>query len=348
MAGIGQSTDPSGRRSRLDWSDLQLFFAIAETGSFTAAARALGLTQPTVSQRAKELEDRIGAQLFLRNPNGVSLTTSAEQMREHVRSMDRAAAIVGNIVADRDQREEGRVRICAPDGISAFWLAPRLGRFQMSHPNIKVVLDAAGLGYSQSIDADVEVSIQYEENTNPDNVVIPLGISHYLCFASPTYLDAYGTPASLADFAQHRGVRHVAQNGQREMWDPRVQALMTLWEGQVESNSSVAVLYAVQAGAGIGVMPSSIAVIAPDLVALEPAPLASIRKWLVYHRDVAQIARVRRVIDWIKEIYDPRANPWFRDEYISPRELRGLVSAGASAQPELFKPRTDQAIGRRA
>ena len=344
MAGIGQTTDPLfGRRPRLDWSDLQLFFAIAETGSFTAAARTLGLTQPTVSQRAKELEDRIGAQLFLRTPNGVSLTTSAEPLREQVRTMDRAASILGNMIADRDQREEGRVRIKAPDGIAAFWLAPRLARFQMSHPNINVTLDA-GLWPDDPVETDVEVSIQFEENTNPDNVVIPLGMSHYLAFASPAYLDAYGTPNSFAELAQHRHIRHVAQNRQRDVWDPRVAALMTLWESQIETNSSIALLYAVQAGAGIGVMPSSLAILAPELIALEPAPLGSVRKWLVYHRDVGQIARARRLIDWIKEIYDPKVNPWFRDEYISPPELRSLVATGVAApqpQPDLARPRLD-------
>lgn len=80
MAGGDQNGEPGWLgRPRLDWAELQLFLAIAETGSFSAAARSLGLTQPTVSQRARELEVSMNVSLFLRGTTGIGLTNLASR-----------------------------------------------------------------------------------------------------------------------------------------------------------------------------------------------------------------------------------------------------------------------------
>lgn len=307
-------------RQRIDWSDLRVFLAVAETGSFSGAAKALGLTQPTVSRRLDELETRLNAQLVVRGMQGVALTEAGELIRDHVITMERSAQAIERLALSRDKRDEGRVRLSAPDGLAAFWLAPRLAEFQRENPKIAISLDA-GLWPSIELGGESDISLQFEESKHVDRVVTRLATYHYALFASPEYVSLYGTPRTMAEVADHRVIHHVAQRHQPETWHPKAAALQTLWSSQIETNSSTAVVFAVRAGAGIAALPTMALSFAPELVMLGDQPLAKLTLWLVHHSDAAKTERLRRVIDWLRQIFDNRTNPWYREEYVPPSEF---------------------------
>ena len=97
----------------LDWSLVQAFLAVAETGSLSAAARALGRSQPTLGRQIKAIEDQLGADLFHRQPRGFSLTDDGQALIEPARTMREAANRMTLAVAGHEARLEGTVRITA-------------------------------------------------------------------------------------------------------------------------------------------------------------------------------------------------------------------------------------------
>lgn len=320
----GPATPASGR---IDWGDLRIFLHVAETGSLSAAAKGLQLSQPTVSQRVRELETRLNTQLLARGPQGVVLTEAGQRIREHAEAMQRAAFAIDRELRQRDGKNEGRVRLSAPDGLAAFWIAPRLAAFQRVNPQISVSLDC-GIWPDDPLREELDVSLQYDARNFGDHVVEPIATVHYAPFASESYLALYGTPRTLAEMATHRTIHHSAVKQQKETWDPKAEAMRTLSDWNIETNSSAVLTFAVMAGAGISYLPTGIACVAPGLVMLGESAAASPILYLVYSPHVARIARIARLIEWLKDVFSPRANPGFAAEFIHPRHFALRAGAG--------------------
>lgn len=312
---------------RFDWADLRIFLHVAEAQSLTAAAKTLGLTQPTVTQRVQTLEDRLQAKLFVRSAQGVTLTDAGKQILEQARTMERAARDVDRFVRERDTVLEGRVKVAAPDGIAGFWIAPRLPEFFRLNPDISLSIDA-GFWPNDPVRSELDVSLQYETTQQGDFVVHPVATLHYAPFATRRYLELYGQPKSLTDLLRHRVIAHSAVKFQEDTWDPRMAAVRTLAEDATDTNCSATIIMAVQSGAAIGQLPTCATRFMPDLVMLGELPIASPKLLLVHRVDVGRIARVKRVIDWLKATFDPDDNPWFRSDFVHPREFDspGFVS----------------------
>src|ERR1700679_3009825 len=98
---------------RLDWNDVRTYLAVAESGSLNAAARLLGMTQPTISRRMEEFEYRLKARLFERTSRGVMLTEAGLTVRDLAQSMARVGGMILRNVAGHDSRDVGRVRLAA-------------------------------------------------------------------------------------------------------------------------------------------------------------------------------------------------------------------------------------------
>ena len=305
---------------RADWSDLRVFYAVAETGSFSEAATQLGLTQPTVSVRIRDLEARLGVRLFIRSPHKLSLTEAGEKIHDHVVTMERSAATVERLITNEDKKDEGRVIVAAPDGLATYLLMPELPRFFREHPDISVGVDC-GLWTDNEVGAGVDVSLQFDEVTNQDVVTTPIGYYHYALYSSRSYLDLYGTPTSLAGVADRRYVHHVAHTRQPENWAIKLGALQGLASVGMATNSSSALIEAIRGGCGIGLLPTVCSAFAPDLVMLDLPPLARLELRMCVHRDVVGAARIRRVTNWLREVFDPKTKPWFRAEFIPPSEF---------------------------
>ncbi|MEO1276348.1 MAG: LysR family transcriptional regulator, partial [Pseudomonadota bacterium] len=103
------------QRVAFDWNQAKAFLATAETGSLSAAARALGLSQPTLSRQVAALEADLGVALFERIGRSLSLTGPGLELVEHVRAMGEAAGRVSLVAAGRSDAIEGRVSISASD-----------------------------------------------------------------------------------------------------------------------------------------------------------------------------------------------------------------------------------------
>ena len=321
MTAIQKTTPLSApARQKADWDDLRVFFYVVKTGSLTAAAAVLGLTQPTVTRRLDELEARLGAQLMIRSGGRITLTAAGESVNDRVLTMERSAAAIERSIVDQDRRPEGRVGLAAPDGVAGFFLAPRIAEFQRENPKILLSMNS-GLWPEAGLRAPTDVSLQYLEETGADMIVAEVATVHYVLVASRQYLDLYGEPRSLAEIALTRYIHHSAQKHQPGTWDSKTASVLELTDPALETNSSLAMLSAIKYGGGVGPVPTALLRLEPDLVVLDAPPVASPKLWMTYHLDVARSARIRRVTDWIRSVFDPRSNPWFRTEFVHPSEF---------------------------
>jgi DNA-binding transcriptional LysR family regulator len=312
---------PTAASQQIDWMDLKFLLVVGETGSFTKAARRLHTTQPTVSKRIDELEHRLGVVLIVRNKNGVLLTEAGRIAMERAAAMERESRALFNDVAMRDHEPAGIVSLACPDGLSTYLIAPALARFQRAYPEIRIMHRAKP---DPSDEADL--SIQFDPTKRMSDVAIELGYVHYAHFASKEYLDLYGPMQSVFDALDHRMLTHFDYREQQERWRAKIGPLREIVDPAFTSDCSPCILAATAAGAGVATMPTYVAQFEPRVAMLDTGVHARLQFWLVFDRERGELARYKQAIKWLRSVFDPRANPWFRGEFIDPKDFASMIS----------------------
>jgi DNA-binding transcriptional LysR family regulator len=305
------------------WEDLRTFLLCTRHQTVKDAAETLGLTGTALMRRIDRLEEELGCKLFSRDPSGLSLSDEGRALLFDVEQMER---LCSNIFrrASMSPDTNGTVRVAVTEGPGNFWVLPRLIDFQKTYRKITVDLCCA-MEQAQLSRLEAEISIQLERPVNPDLIVTKLGRLHIYAFASEAYRDAHGLPKSPSELRNHRIVRqhglHLDETAYR-----RVLGLESL-EGIVgiSTNSSVAVLYAVERDAGIGFLPTSAIALGAPLVAIDLGVNYHMDLWLTYHKALRNSDRHKIVIAWLKSIFDPKVYACFRDEFIHPNDLTPLM-----------------------
>lgn len=316
-------------RERMSWDDVRIFLVIAEQKSVTKAAHILQVTPGMVSRRLDELEAALDARLFVRTANGVVLTPAGEDMLDRALSMRRFADSIEEQVRGRDRRAEGMVTIRAPDGMTGFWIAPRVPAFQDENPKIQLTLDCGTLVDYVASDPEILITPEHSD-ARPGDMVEKIAVLHYVFVASPEYIVRHGAPKTAASAVEeHRTLRHVAQTHQRESWDARAAAVESLASFSVVTNSSQAIVATLLAGGGVCTAPSLFCHLYPQLQLIGPEAGFPIQLWLVVRKEAQSSARVQLVTQWLKTIFDTKYNPWFRDEFVAPSKFAAELAAVA-------------------
>lgn len=185
-----------------DWTLIRSFLAVAETGSLSAAARRLGLTQPTLGRHIAEIEAALGLDLFTRQPRGLAATETAAALLPHARAMAEAAARLSLTAAGREERLAGPVRITASRVVAHHLLPPLLAGLRQAEPGIEIELVASDASENLLFrEADIALRMYRPEQLDLVAAhVADLGLGLY---AAPAYLDRRGRPASIADLLAH-------------------------------------------------------------------------------------------------------------------------------------------------
>jgi len=184
-----------------DWNQVRAFLVTAEEGSFSAASRALGLTQPTLGRQVAALEDRLGVTLFERLGRSLSLTQSGLELLEHVRAMGDAAGRIALTASGQSQRIEGHVCITATDVLSMHLLPPALKRLRDMAPAIEVEVVASN-EVRDLRRREADIAIRHARPEQPDLIAKRLRELSIRFYASTDYLDRLGRPSSLGDLAE--------------------------------------------------------------------------------------------------------------------------------------------------
>ncbi|TGX52603.1 LysR family transcriptional regulator [Sphingomonas gei] len=279
----------------IDWERQRAFLAVISEGSLSAAARRIGVAQPTVRRRIEELETEIGTPLFTRSPSGLLPTAQAEALAEHVRAMALAAEAFVRSASAEAREIAGRVRITASDVVAIEVLPPILAALSRRYPALVIALSPSNRNEDVlRREADIAVRMvppQQEALVAQRIGAIPLGMH-----AHADYLAARGTPRSLDEARGHVliGVEHDT---------PALRMLQAdgLPIGRDDfafrSDSDLAQLAAIRAGIGIGFCQVPLAA-RDGLVRLLPDAFAyDLETWVVCHEDLRNVARVRAVFD---------------------------------------------------
>ncbi len=307
-------------RWSVSWDDLRIFLVCADSPSFRSAARTLSISSSTVTRRIERLESALGVRLANRLPEGMTLTAEGKLIADGARSMERALCDVERKRSLLEATVQGEVTIAVTEGLGCYWLMPKLIEFQREHPYIRINLLCA----MESVDVlrlEADIAIQFDQPSAQDVIVCKLGRIHVHAFAARSYLEVYGTPTSTVDLKNHRLVQQVAP----QLDDRALAYYFDLEDIDVSigarTNSSTAHLYAIEKGAGIGLLPTYATALGAPVEPLDIGGRYFRDILMTYHKDVKRSQHRVLVIDWIREIFDSRTYPWFSDEFIHPNEL---------------------------
>lgn len=184
-------------------AQIRTFEAIARLGSFQAASRELGLTQPSVSQRIRELETTLATRLFIRQGPRVSLTAEGHALIDHARRlMDDATSIVGRF-RDRDPLR-GLLRLGMNESFALVGLSELLQKLMARHPELRTSIhvgDTAEVGTLLN-GRKLDVAIVSQPDLEPHVQAEPVGVNRFAWFAAPHTAVPAGpiAPAELAQF----------------------------------------------------------------------------------------------------------------------------------------------------
>lgn len=281
---------------KFDWNRARAFLVTAEEGSLSAAARALGMAQPTLGRQVSALEDELGVALFERAGRGLELTPTGLDLVEHVRAMGEAATRVSLTASGRSQSIEGTVRITASEAASAFVLPRIVARLRRDEPGIEVeVVASNSLRDLRRREADI--ALRNVRPSDPDLIArkLPDGAAHL--YASVHYLNRVGDPqcpedlrrAEFIGFEENEaflaGLNAKDLNLTERHFPVRCANHLVQWE-------------LVRQGVGIGVMVAEVGDADPGVrrVASWLQPFR-FELWLVSHRELRTSRRVRLVFD---------------------------------------------------
>ncbi len=182
----------------IPWEDLPLFLAVAETGSFSKAARRLRLGQPTMSRRIAELEERVGTALFERSASGAVPTPAGERLLSPARRMAEAAGEVERAALGLDDKPHGTVRITAPPGVAFDFVAPFAARVRRKLPDIRIEV-LSRVEYLDLARREADLALRARPPTSRDLVSVASLSFANAAFAAPKYVKTLPKKPTIAD-----------------------------------------------------------------------------------------------------------------------------------------------------
>lgn len=282
-----------------DWSDLQVFLAIARTGQLARAGAALGVDGTTTGRRLRRLEARIGANLFEQTREGQVLTEAGEQLLVKVEAMAQAAsAIEENDRGDTDIHLTGILRISVSEGFGSWFLASHIPEFVKAHPSLTLDL-VANSGFLSLSKREADIAVMLSRPTGGPVIARKLSDYALRLYATSQYLVEAGRPEEPVDLVKgYRLIGYIPDL----IYAPELRYLDELHPDlsiSLRSSSINAQHQLIAAGSGIGVLPCFIGDADSRLVPVLPTRRIVRSFWLVTHKDTHQLARIRAGRDWI-------------------------------------------------
>lgn len=280
------------------WDHFRSFLAVLDEGSLSAAARTLGLTQPTVGRHIEALEAMFGTSLFLRVPQGLLPTDTALAMRAQAEVMAASSATLARIASSAHHAAQGTVRISASEIVAIEILPPILAGLQESHPNLEIELSLSDK-VEDLLRHQADIAVRMVAPQQGNLLSQRIGAIRLGFHAHTRYLAKHGTPETLEDLHQHRLIgfdRHLAYI--RDILKARPDLARISFAFRCDSNA--AQFAAIRAGAGIGMCQTTLAKRHDGLVEVLPNQLnIDLDTYVVMHEDLKHSPRCRVAFDAI-------------------------------------------------
>jgi DNA-binding transcriptional LysR family regulator len=277
----------------MDWNHIRAFHATAIAGSLSAAARQLGLTQPTLSRQVVALEADLGVTLFERRGRRLVLNATGMELLEHIRIMGDAADTLALAASGRTQEIGGRVCISATDTFAAYLLPEIVARIRSEAPQITIAIVASNQ-ISDLHRGEADIAIRHVRPDRPGLVGRHVRDTEASFFASEDWVARNGLPKAPAD---------LAKAGLMGFDDPRfadflgeIGIPLDPADLRIVSEAAVTIWEMVKRGMGVAVMLREVAERTPGVVNLVPdmVPIP-VPIWLVTHQELQSSPRIRLV-----------------------------------------------------
>jgi DNA-binding transcriptional LysR family regulator len=280
----------------VSWDDQHIFLAVLEGGSLSAAARALGMAQPTVRARLEALEQALGTVLFTRSSQGLLPTDQARALHDHARAMDHASKAFLRAASAPPGEVRGTVRLSVAELVGVEVLPPMLAGLRARHPGLAVEVDLSNVGANLSEQA-ADVAVRMYAPSQDTLVARKVGGIALGLFAHRDYVAARGRPATLDDLAAHDMIGPDRSAADRRIAEAKLPPAV-LARLLVRTDHHPAQLAFARAGLGIVVMHRALGQADPRLVHLLPDLVVdTLPVWVVTHRDLRHEPRIRATLD---------------------------------------------------
>ncbi len=275
-----------------NWTDLQFLVELARHGSLSASARTLGVTHATVARRIAALDASFGRPLFKRQAGRYVLTSVGAQIAALAVEMEEPALRVARAMAGVMPEIAGPVRITATDLIAPELVAPALAQLRTDHPglDLELIVSSENLSLARR---DVDIALRLARPTQGDLFTRKLGELGFYRYASRDYLK--NRKESVLDYI---GYCNVSPDF------PEVQAFEEFCAtGRIvmRTNHLSSRVAAVLSGAGVALLPKLSVGTRSELQALDRSPVVKRELWLVVHRDLRDVPRIRTCVEQLSK-----------------------------------------------
>ncbi len=281
-----------------DWNDLRYLLAIAREGSTLSAAKALGVSQPTVQRRLAALEERIDRKLVEYHPTGYRLTELGKALFPHAVDVERSVEAFQRQLMSAGEELTGTLRVTCPEGMASRLLAPVIEAFREKHPELRVdlIMTDRRLDLAKG---EAEVALRIHEPGDDQLIARRIANSPWAVFASRSYIKRHGRPQRWQDLDQHAIIEFAGElaDNHAAHWLRSVAPKATI---AIRGNSMLGVLAAVKSGAGLAPLPMLLGGSEDGLEpVLESIPEIDTKLYLVIHADLRRTPRVRAFCDFV-------------------------------------------------
>jgi DNA-binding transcriptional LysR family regulator len=276
------------------WAHVEAFLSVMRHGSLSGAGRALGLAHPTIRRRVEALEDQLGTPLFARGPNGLLPTAAAHRILPLAQTM---ASTLGSLVreASAEGDAQGTVRIAVSELMGREVLPDVLASLQEAHPDVQIELLVSN-DLADLTRRDADIAVRMAPLSGEALVARRVGAVQLGFFASPAYLARHPAPETLADLRAHRLLGYDANpailDGLAALGLP-----LRARDFAFRTDDDGAYLAALRAGLGIGITHVPLGA---GLVRVLPVVSLPVDVWLVVHRDLRDVPRIRTTLEHLQ------------------------------------------------
>jgi DNA-binding transcriptional LysR family regulator len=282
--------------SDIGWELYRTFLGVLREGSLSGAARALGITQPTAGRHVAALEAALGTVLFTRSQTGLLPTEVALALRTHAEAMESTAAALVRAAGSQGEGVRGVVRVSASEVIGVEVLPPVVARLREAHPALKLELVLTNR-VQDLLRREADIAVRMVRPRQAQLVARRIGHIELGFHAHRDYLARHGTPRKLEDLAGHAVIGHDQPSA---FVRSAGKALPAYGRDafSLRTDSDLAQLALIRAGAGIGICQVGLARRSEALVRLLPRAFSlQLDTWVTMHEDLRHSPRCRAAFD---------------------------------------------------
>jgi DNA-binding transcriptional LysR family regulator len=283
-------------RTEPGWDLYRSFLAVLREGSLSAAARALGLTQPTLARHIGALEAAVGFELFTRSQQGLAATDAALELKPYAESLAATAAALLRTASGQGGAVKGTVRVSASEIVGAEVLPPILASIRETHPALEIELLLSNT-VDNLLRRDADIAVRMVEPVQEALLIRRLGSVTLGLHAHRRYLARAGVPRNLQGLQSHSVIGFDRETPAIRSMRQRLPGFEAI-RFALRTDSDIAQLRAIKAGFGIGICQVALARRDPELERVLPSAFAlRLGVWLAMHENLRSTPRCRAVFD---------------------------------------------------